>query len=106
MIVLLGLLFCGKCQMEPNDWSISEMNKFSLITRYLGNFGEISTISGLKDKNLPKFCKMTTIFNEFFEVFDLSDLSKIRTNETFAISHDAFFPKLTICLHTKFSVNS
>ena len=32
MIVLLGLLLCGKCQMEPNDWSVSEMNKFSLET--------------------------------------------------------------------------
>ena len=92
--------------MELNGWSISEMNKFSLKTRKLGNFGEISTISGLKDKNQLKFCKLTTIFNEFFEVFNLSDLSKIPTTETFAISHDSLFPKLTIYLHTKFSVNS
>ena len=38
MIVLLGLLFCGKCQMEPIDWSISEMNKSSLKTQDLRIF--------------------------------------------------------------------
>ena len=58
--------------------------------------GEIGTTSGLKDKNLPKFCKLTTIFTEVFEVFDLSDLAKIRITEAFAISHDSVFPKLTI----------
>ena len=41
-----------------------------------------------------------TTFNEFFENFDLSDLSKIRITETFAIIHDSLFPKLTIYLHT------
>ena len=25
--------FCGKCHMKPNDWSISEMNKFSPKTQ-------------------------------------------------------------------------
>ena len=95
MIVLLRLLFCRKCQMEPNDWSISEMNKFSLKTHSLGNFGKISTTSRLKDKNLPKLCKLT-IFTELFEVFDLSNSSKIRITETFAIVHDSLFPKLTI----------
>ena len=49
--------------------------------------GEIGTTSGLKDKNLPKFCKLTI----FTEVFDLSDWSKIRITETFAISHDSLF---------------
>ena len=85
------------------DYFFAESAKWSLmIGRFLRwiNFlwklnsceilGEIGTISGLKDKNLPKFCKVTT-FTEFFEVFDLSDLSKIRITETFAISHDSLF---------------
>ena len=86
------------------DYFFAESAKWSLmIGRFLRwiNFlwklnsceilGKIGTTSGLKDKNLPIFCKLTTIFTEFFEVFDLSDSSKIRITETFAISQDSLF---------------
>ena len=60
----------------------------------------------LKTKIYQNFAKWQQFLMNFLEVFDLSDLSKIPITETFAISHDSLFPKLTIYLHTKFSVNS
>ena len=92
---------------ESAKWSLmnGRFQRWKNILRKLNSrelLEKIGTTSGLKDKNLPKLCKMTTIFTEFCEVFDLSDLSKNGITETSVISDDSLSPKLTI-IYTVFT---
>ena len=78
MIVPVGLLFCGKCQTEPNDWSISEMNKFSLKTQWLRNFGgKLVLLLALKTKIYRNFANWQQFLLNFLK------FSILLTNQKF-----------------------